>query len=63
MMIQQKSNVSSASVCNTANTSKTFFVSEANKVWIIDTGATNHMVSNLDMMVKGSVSQLLESKW
>ncbi|XP_049398958.1 uncharacterized protein LOC125862879 [Solanum stenotomum] len=44
-MMQQKSDVTYPSMCNTANT-----------------GATNHMVSSLDMMIKGSVSQLAESK-
>ncbi|KAH0705411.1 hypothetical protein KY290_012112 [Solanum tuberosum] len=61
-MMQQKSDVTSPSMCNTANTCKHSFVSKPNQMWIIDTGATNHMVSSLDMMIKGSVSQLAESK-
>lgn len=44
----------SLSACYTANTSKNSFVCEDNTVWIIDIGATNHIVSSLDMMAKGS---------
>ncbi|XP_049349445.1 uncharacterized protein LOC125814012 [Solanum verrucosum] len=42
--------------------SKAFFVSANNKVWIIDTGATNHMVSNLEMLSKNSVTKLYTLK-
>lgn len=34
------------------------FVSENNEVWIVDSGATNHMVSNMNIFIKGSVSKL-----
>ncbi|KAH0706508.1 hypothetical protein KY289_011584 [Solanum tuberosum] len=37
---------------------KTFFVSANDSLWIIDTGATNHMISNLDMFIKDSVTKL-----
>ena len=59
-MVQQKSE---PAVCNTANTtSKTFFVSEHSNMWIIDTGATNHMVSSLNMLNKDTVHELEVSK-
>lgn len=35
-----------------------FFVFENNDVWIIDTGATNHMVSSLDILTDESVTKL-----
>lgn len=41
---------------------KALSVSENNKVWIVDTGATNHMVSHLDMFIKGTVSKLAVPK-
>ena len=45
--------------CNDVNTAgKSFIVSENNKIWIVDTSATQHAVSNLDMMSKGSMKQL-----
>ena len=45
--------------CNDVNTAgKSFIVSENNKIWIVDTSATHHAVSNLDMMSKGSMTQL-----
>ncbi|XP_015160329.1 uncharacterized protein [Solanum tuberosum] len=57
-VFQQKSDqpISDCSAVNT--TCKSFFVSEDKKMWIVDTGATHHMVSNLNMMSKGSVTQL-----
>ncbi|XP_015165801.1 uncharacterized protein [Solanum tuberosum] len=62
-MVQQKSESPTVSTCNTASTTgKDSFVVDHSQVWIIDTGATNHMVSSLDMMVKGSVSKLPELK-
>ncbi|KAG5612115.1 hypothetical protein H5410_023396 [Solanum commersonii] len=51
-MVQQKSDASTVSACNTASTSgKTSSVINHSQVWIVDTGATIHMVSSLDMMV------------
>ena len=45
--------------CNDLNTAgKLFIVSENNKIWIVDTSATHHAVSNLGMMSKGSMTQL-----
>ena len=45
--------------CNDVNTAgKSFIVSENNKIWIVDTSATHHAVSNLDMMSKRSMTQL-----
>ena len=41
---------------------KTFFVYENSEVWIVDTGATNHMVSQLDMFIRGSMIKLEVSK-
>ncbi|XP_049343919.1 uncharacterized protein LOC125808244 [Solanum verrucosum] len=38
--------------------SKSLFISENNEVWIVDSGATNHMVSKMNMFIKGSVSEL-----
>ncbi|KAH0706360.1 hypothetical protein KY289_011436 [Solanum tuberosum] len=62
-MVQQKSDASTVSACNTASTSgKTSSVINHSQVWIVDTGATNHMVSSLDMMVEDSVSKLAEVK-
>ena len=61
-MIQQKSEPTTSG-CNTANnTGKTFFVSEHSNMWIIDTGATNHMVSSLNMLNKNIVHELEVSK-
>ncbi|XP_049387396.1 uncharacterized protein LOC125851670 [Solanum stenotomum] len=37
---------------------KSLHVLGINRVWIVDTGATNHMVSDLDMFIKGTVSKL-----
>lgn len=58
----QNKNDSTSSDCYPAHAAhtagKTFFVSENSKVWIVDTGATNHMVSQLDMFIKGSVIKL-----
>ena len=31
-------------------------------MWIVDTGATNHMVSQLDMFIRGSMIKLEVSK-
>ncbi|XP_055826032.1 uncharacterized protein LOC129894386 [Solanum dulcamara] len=48
-----------ASDDNKANAAgKTLFVTENSNVWIVDTGATNHMVSNLDMLKKESMLKL-----
>uniref|UniRef100_A0A3Q7FL19 Reverse transcriptase Ty1/copia-type domain-containing protein n=1 Tax=Solanum lycopersicum TaxID=4081 RepID=A0A3Q7FL19_SOLLC len=62
-MIQQKSEPTTSG-CNTANnTGKTFFVSEQSNMWIIDTGATNHMVSSLkNMLTKNTVHEPEVSK-
>ncbi|XP_069152849.1 uncharacterized protein [Solanum lycopersicum] len=50
-------------VCNTANTTgKTSFVSEHSNIWIIDTSATNHMVSSLNILNKNIVHELEVSK-
>jgi len=57
-MFQQRSE-SIVAACNaTHSASNVLFVSENSDVWIVDTGATNHMVSNLDMLIKESVSKL-----
>jgi len=37
---------------------KPLHVPDINRVWIVDTGATNHMVSDLDMFIKDNVSKL-----
>lgn len=37
---------------------KTFYVFANDSVWTIDTGATNHMISNLDMFIKDYVTKL-----
>ena len=45
--------------CNDVNTAgKSFIVFENNKIWIVDTSATHHAASNLDMMSKGSMTEL-----
>ena len=45
--------------CNDVNTAgKSFIVFENNKIWIVDTSATHNAASNLDMMSKGSMTQL-----
>ncbi|KAH0692321.1 hypothetical protein KY285_019418 [Solanum tuberosum] len=45
--------------CNATPTAgKSLHVLRINRVWIVDTGATNHMVSDLDMFIKGIVSKL-----
>ena len=57
-MIQQKSEPTTY-MCNTAsNTGKTSFVSAHSNMWIIDTGATNHMVSSLNMLTKITVHEV-----
>ncbi|XP_055822124.1 uncharacterized protein LOC129890635 [Solanum dulcamara] len=44
---------------NKANAAgKALFVTENSDVWIVDTGATNHMVSNLNMLEKESMLKL-----
>ncbi|XP_055814406.1 uncharacterized protein LOC129884055 [Solanum dulcamara] len=40
------------------NAGKALCVTENSDVWIVDTGATNHMVSKLQMLLKESVLQL-----
>uniref|UniRef100_A0A3Q7J5P9 Reverse transcriptase Ty1/copia-type domain-containing protein n=1 Tax=Solanum lycopersicum TaxID=4081 RepID=A0A3Q7J5P9_SOLLC len=61
-MIQQNFEPTT-SVCNTANnTGKTSFVSEHSNMWIIDIGATNHMVSSLNMLTNNTVHELEVSK-
>ncbi|XP_055822236.1 uncharacterized protein LOC129890778 [Solanum dulcamara] len=59
MMSQQSGSKVTTSDCNKANTaSTTLFVTENSDVWIVDTGATNHIVSKLDMLQKESVLKL-----
>jgi len=43
-------------------TGKVLLVSENSQVWIVDTGASNHMVSNLDMLTSDSVIKVKEPK-
>ncbi|XP_047266243.1 uncharacterized protein LOC107873996 [Capsicum annuum] len=52
--------VDHVSAANTAG--KTLLVFENSEVWIIDTGATNHMVSKIDMITKDSLRKTDSSK-
>ncbi|XP_055803840.1 uncharacterized protein LOC129872909 [Solanum dulcamara] len=59
MMNQQSGSRANAPDCNKGNNvGKALFVTENSDVWIVDTGATNHMVSKLEMLLKESVLQL-----
>lgn len=65
-MLNQSSNggmPKGADHVSAANTvGKALLVSENSEVWIIDTGATNHMVSKIDMITKDSLRKTDSSK-
>lgn len=53
-MVQQKSPAPTVSTCNTNSTiGKNTFDPDHNQAWIIYKGATNHIVSTLDMIMEG----------
>lgn len=57
-MVQQKSPAPTVSTCNTNSTiGKNTFDPDHNQAWIIYKGATNHIVSTLDMIMEGCVSK------
>ncbi|XP_055814401.1 uncharacterized protein LOC129884050 [Solanum dulcamara] len=59
MMNQQSGSRANAPDCNKANNEgKALFVTKNSDVWIVDTGATNHMISKLEMLLKESVIKL-----
>ncbi|XP_055812079.1 uncharacterized protein LOC129881995 [Solanum dulcamara] len=59
MMNQQSGSRANAPDCNKANNAgKALCVTETSDVWIVDTGAINHMVSKLQMLLTESVLQL-----
>ncbi|XP_055800446.1 uncharacterized protein LOC129869896 [Solanum dulcamara] len=59
MLNQQSQARVTASDDNKANAvGKALFVTENSDVWIVDTGATNHMVSNLNMLKKEPMLKL-----
>lgn len=57
MMLQQGSTDKTGDETSTVYCGGKFvFVSEDSEIWIIDTEATNHMVSRLDMLLKESIT-------
>lgn len=49
-------------MANMTGTIHSFMASVAKKDWIIDTGATNHMISDLDMLHSVRKADSLSSK-
>ncbi|XP_055831032.1 uncharacterized protein LOC129900095 [Solanum dulcamara] len=63
MMSQQSGPRVTAPDCNKANNAgKALFITGNSDVWIVDTGATNHMVSKLEMLLKEYVIKIDTSK-
>lgn len=54
-MLKQGQDSRKNSTSHANATHKALLVSENNEIWIIDTGATNHMVSKIGMLTKESV--------